>query len=153
MISSPYVDIMKVDKDGKASWCELGPTSNKDLMRVYDEMVADQNKLKELFHAPDSFSASLPVYTYGPDGTIVEKLCETPGWPNVTHDGCLQYANTFSTDRSKLLQTAIRHAKAALDATTSQIKDMQKDLMFLEETKIRQEKALHRLLQEETTNT
>jgi|TARA_Y100001934_G_C12387159_1_gene797212 hypothetical protein len=52
--------------------------------------------------AQDTFSASIPVYTTENDQVVV-KHCETPGWPNVTHDGLLMHKNVFSHDRSKVV--------------------------------------------------
>src|SRR5262245_1665200 len=50
-------------------------------------MEADSAKLRQLISEPDTFTANIPVFTYTYSGEIVEKLCETPGWPNITHDG------------------------------------------------------------------
>lgn len=65
----------------------------------------------EAINAVDEFSASIPVFTYH-EGEIIEKQCEQLGWPNVTHDGCLMYDNTFSTDRNQVVVWAIRDMKA-----------------------------------------
>jgi hypothetical protein len=99
IIGSPYIhDLIRVAFDGKVSWGNLGPSSNFNLSRYFREMTADPGKLKELIDTPDTFTGDLPVYTY--DGAeIIEKKCEEYGWPNVTHDGCLMYENTFSPDR------------------------------------------------------
>lgn len=67
---------------------------SKELVRYQAEMDADPSKLRELIEAPDSFTGSVVVYTYK-NGDIIEKLCEEPGWPNMTHDGDRMYANTY----------------------------------------------------------
>lgn len=49
-------------------------------------------QIKNAITVTDTFTASIPVYSYE-DGTIIEKLCEKPGSPNLTHDGDLMYDN------------------------------------------------------------
>src|SRR5690554_55799 len=61
--------------------------------------------IMHLLAEPDSFSESIPVYTF--EGScIVEKWCEKPGWPNVTHDGCMMHEDAFSTDRDEVVAWA-----------------------------------------------
>ena len=88
---------------------------NEALRRYQAEMDADPGKLKELLAAEDQFSASVPVFTY--DGArIIEKRCEKPGWPNVTHDGLMMYENTFSTSRDQVVAWAKQNAAVAVRA-------------------------------------
>ena len=72
--------------------------SNNQLSEYQRRMDADPALLKRLVQTSDTFAISIPVYTYN-DGTIIEKRCEAPGWPNVTHDGDMMYENRYSTDR------------------------------------------------------
>lgn len=53
----------------------------------------------------DVFTSSIPVFTYQ-DGDILEKQCEFVGCPNATHDGCLMFFNTFSTDKQHVIDQA-----------------------------------------------
>lgn len=77
--------------------------------------------------APDEFTASIPVYTY--DGAeIIEKLCEVPGWPNVTHDGCMMYENTFSTDKAQVVVWAKTNADSAVHWRTGTVAQLEKEL-------------------------
>ena len=76
---------------------------NDELKRYQAEMDADTAKLKGLVESEDTFDKSIRVYTYE-DGKILEKMCENPSWPNITHDGCLMYENTFSTDETRVVK-------------------------------------------------
>lgn len=111
-IGSSYVsDLIRVTLDGKLSWGNLGEcSSNADLIRYYKEMSADLDKLRELVTTPDTFAKSLPVFTWE-GGEIIEKQCEEYGYPNVTHDGLLQYENTFSPDRQQVIAWAKEDAR------------------------------------------
>lgn len=100
---------------------------NEHLMRCQAEMDADPDKLRELATSPDSFATAIPVYTYA-GGAILEKQCETPGWPNVTHDGCLMYENTYSTDKAQVVAWAKRNSAAAIQLTAAHIQRLEKDL-------------------------
>jgi hypothetical protein len=63
--------------------------------------------LRSLILEKDTFSRSLPVYTY--DGaSIVQAFCEAHGWPNVTHEGHVMYDNVYSASR----EVAVKRAKA-----------------------------------------
>lgn len=98
-----------------------------DLQRYWDELHADLDKLRALVEQPDTFEKSIVVYTYE-GGDIVEKLCEEPGWPNVTHDGLMQYENTFSTDRDYIIERARRNAEAAVKLGQDGLAQMEKQL-------------------------
>ena len=70
---------------------------------------ASPEELLQLIQTPDVFSAAIPVYTYK-DGEIIEELCETPGWPNVTHAGNMMFENTYSTDKATVIAWAKKSA-------------------------------------------
>ena len=108
---------------------EMGwSSSNEDLKRYRQEMQADPAKVRALIEAPDTFAASLPVYTYDYDGNIVEKRCEDYGWPNQTHDGDLMYDNTFFATRDEALEKAKREIAAAIEMNQSTVARMETDL-------------------------
>jgi hypothetical protein len=90
-------------------------------------MEADPATLKRLVSSPDTFEKSIRVYTYE-GAEILEKFCETPGWPNVTHDGEMMYDNTFSTDRDTVVEWAINNARAGVTVLTRQVQDLLGDL-------------------------
>lgn len=87
-----------------------------DYIRVHYQALheAEPAEIARLIAEPDSFKVSIPVYTYD-DGTIIEKSCETPGWPNVTHDGQLMYDNTFSTSKEKVIEWAKRNIACRIE--------------------------------------
>lgn len=84
-------------------------------------------ELLELIRAQDTFSADIPVYTYQ-DAEIIEKSCETPGWPNNTHDGELMRDNTFSTDRNTVIGWAKRSARLRVEAREESVEELRQTL-------------------------
>lgn len=129
-IGSPYIpDLIVVAMDGTI--LEEYDRLNEDLKRYVAEMKADPAKLREVLNAPDTFEASIPVYTYkGAD--IIEKLCEKPGWPNVTHDGDIMYENTFSTDKAKVVAWAKRNAGLGVKFANDKIEQLKSDIARVE---------------------
>lgn len=108
-IGSPYIhDLIVIGFDGSIIK-KLDSGVNEDLKRYQAEMLADMAKLKELVDSPDVFERSITIWTYE-GGDIIEKQCEVPEWPNVTHDGEMIYENTFSFDRSQVIEWAKREA-------------------------------------------
>lgn len=114
-IGSPYVhDLIVISHTGEVVKTGDHQYSNKDLCRYISEFNADPDKLKTLASSPDTFSKSITVFTY--DGCeIIEKQCEEPGWPNVTHDGQMQYNNCFSATRSVVIEFARQEAAADVE--------------------------------------
>lgn len=116
-IGSPYVgDLIVVKADGTVEAGIMGVDGNDKLQRYFNEMSADKEKLAALISAEDTFAKSIPVYTYE-GGQIIVKQCEELGWPNVTHDGQLMYANSFSGDKSEVVMWAKRNARAGVEIT------------------------------------
>lgn len=129
-IGSGYIsEIIVIGSDGRIKK-RSDELSNVELRRYLSEMDADVGKLKELVEMPDVFERSIPVYTYA-GGDILEKRCETLGWPNVTHDGMMMYENTFSDDRDKVIGWATRNAELAIKNTEERIVDMEGELVKL----------------------
>lgn len=102
-------------------------SSNADLARYQQEMDADPATLRALVQSPDTFSTGIHVYTYD-GGAILEKQCETPLYPNVTHDGCLMYENTFSTDKDEVVEWAKRNCDAAIRCVNESIQRLEHEL-------------------------
>lgn len=118
-IGSGYIhDIIVIGLDGviKKPYIER---SNQDLARYMQEMTSDLAALKRLIESPDVFDQSITVFTYDSETfDIIEKQCEKLGWPNVTHDGEMMYENTFSADRSVIVETAKRNIAAWIKSLT-----------------------------------
>jgi len=129
LIGSAYIsEIITIKDDGTCKWTSsIGPGSNGNLARYFKEMSADPAKVRELIEAPDAFAKSITVYTYD-GGVILEKKCEEPGWPNITHDGLIQYENTFSVDKAKVIQWAIENARCGVSLTENRIQEIEADL-------------------------
>ena len=83
---------------------------------IVKAMADDSQTLRRMIDTPDTFTASIPVYTFDYDGNIIEKRCEELGWPNVTHDGDMMYENQFFADRAECVAKAKRELAAALES-------------------------------------
>lgn len=123
-VGSPYIhNLIVVSMEGKVT--STREAWNDDLRRYLREFDADPEKLRRLIESQDHVSASVPVYTYE-GAKIIEKQCEKPGWPNVTHDGCLMYDNTFSENRDTIVERAKRDAASGVslgERRVSQLRD------------------------------
>lgn len=127
-IGSPYISaIITVTPDGiirkKYDW-----GSDADLQRYQEEITERPEKFRAAMEQEDQFSGSIPVYTYDGGRQIIQKFCETLGYPNCTHDGELMYDNTFSINREKIIQRAIRNTKSRIASFENKIKELQQDL-------------------------
>lgn len=119
-IGSPYIhNIIIIGLDGVVKKRYESGHTNEDLRRIQDAFDADPEKLKKLVLSSDTFDKTITVYTYD-GGDILEKKCEELGWPNVTHDGLMMYENTFSDDKTKVIQwakdDATRHIRDARES-------------------------------------
>ena len=145
-IGSPYISDLIVIANGELVK-RYDERSNEDLRRYMAEMDADLHKLRELALQPDVFERHVPVYTY--DGaTIIEKACEEPGWPNVTHDGDLMYENMYSTDREYIISQAKRNAIAGVSSYTRLVQRAREELAGLEADLAEQERFVAELEQQ-----
>lgn len=135
-IGSPYIsDIIVIGLDGsilkrydRDGWA----TGQNDLARYQSELAADPARLQRLIAEPDHFEKSVPVFTYD-GGRIIEKHCEEPGWPNVTHDGELMYDNRFSVDKAKVVEWAKTNADAGISMYARSIAQAREELSKLEQ--------------------
>ncbi|KQN09848.1 hypothetical protein ASE85_02620 [Sphingobium sp. Leaf26] len=127
-IGSPYIhNIIVISLDRGEIVRRWGTPHDGSLGRYLDEMDADPFKLADLVAQADVFERSMSVFTYE-GGDIVEKQCEELGYPNVTHDGCMQYENTFSPDAGLVRVWAIDSAKAGIEWMTEAVENAQRDL-------------------------
>lgn len=127
-IGSPYVpDLIVISLDGDIKKSKDDRYVNEDLQRYIAEMRSDPETLKKVVAASDSFSASIPVFTYD-GGDVIEKKCEKLKWPNVTHDGCLMYENTFSTDKEQVIKWAKSNAMSGISVMKDNIASRRKEL-------------------------
>lgn len=122
-IGSPYIhDIIVISKDGVLSK-EYDRDVNDKLARYQADMKADPEKLREMVLAEDTFETSIPVYTYR-GSEVIEKQCEQPGWPNVTHDGDMMYENTFFADRDEAIIAAKNNCEAGILLRRMELSDL-----------------------------
>lgn len=125
-IGSAYVHDIIVIRDGEI--VRRWGSGEGEIGRYLEEMDADPAKLAELAACEDQFEHSITVYTYE-GGAIVEKQCEELGWPNVTHDGLIQFENTFSADRAEVLAWAKRDAEAGIELGQDRVERAKADLV------------------------
>lgn len=130
-IGSAYIhNLIVVGLEGTIIKADDGRV-NEDLKRYMAEMKADPDKLRAVVRAKDRFEAAIPVYTYS-GGNIIEKQCEKPGWPNVTHDGDMMYENTYSTDKRKVVKWAKEKAKCGIELFHRRVEEIKGDLAEME---------------------
>lgn len=127
-IGSPYVhDLLTITDSGEVIVGKLALRANDKLSHYKEEMDADPAKLRGLLSRADTFERSITVYTF--EGSeIIECACEELGWPNVTHDGRMMYENTFSADRSEVVEWAKSNAAAGVDNWAYVVGEREHDL-------------------------
>lgn len=89
----------------------------------------------------DVFKENLPIFTYN-KSEMIEKKTECYGYPNVTHDGCLIYENTF-------FKTCHKAAIEALEEIKSYISWAKKDLIDLKKQIAKRECDVEEFLKHE----
>lgn len=107
-------------------------------------LAAAPEEILQLVHAPDLFAASLPVYTYH-GSEIIEKQCESYGWPNLTHDGEMMYENRFSKNKKTVIAWAKNSAASAAQHVRQAIAEAEARLTGLREELKAAEAALVKL--------
>lgn len=127
-IGSSYIpNLIEVGFDGQiAERCTA--LSNENLTRYQTEIEADPETFRRLMQEEDVFSASLPVYTFR-DAEVIEARCEEPGYPNVTHDGKLMYANKYSVDKATVVGWAKNEAAVGIKYAHKFIEKAERDLL------------------------
>jgi hypothetical protein len=114
--------------DSKTGELTESETFSGFLRQYYPKLrEASPEELLKLIEAPDTFATAIPVFTYE-GGQILEKQCETTGWPNVTHDGCMMFENMYSTDKIKVIAWAKHNAESAVSSMRDQIARIEKEL-------------------------
>jgi hypothetical protein len=123
-IGSGYIsDIIVVAPDGKILKRDDG-RGNKDIARYQKDIDEDPAKFAELFAREDVFERSLAVYTFS-GGDIVECFCEELGYPNLTHDGDVQYENRHSDNVPKVVAWAKIDAALGVRYSKRHIRDLE----------------------------
>ena len=143
-IGSPYIpDIIIIGLDGKLVKEDDG-RCNEDLKRYMAEFKLDPAKLREVVQAKDTFSKSIPVFTYD-GGNIIEKQCEKLGWPNVTHDGEMMYANMFSANKATVVKWAKENATGGIQWRLERIEQLKSQIAEIESGIAQQQANLAKL--------
>lgn len=126
-IGSGYVhDLATIDPT--TGTVRENPTFRDFLREHYPALLeSEPAEIARLINAPDSFSASITVYTYD-GGNIIEKQCEALGWPNVTHDGEVMYENQFSADLATVVAWAKRSADLGIRYGEESVEEIKQQL-------------------------
>lgn len=145
-IGSPYIsNIIEVSTKGKI--LKRYEWGSSDELANYQRAIEETPEVfTELMAKPDAFDKHITVYTYD-EGAILEKQCEELGWPNITHDGQLMYENTFSDNRAKIVETAIRNAQAHESMTNRALKEAQDQVIRLKKELEKVSADVEKLLQ------
>lgn len=128
-IGSGYIDLLRVSMDGQIEFAYQMGTDHQVYV-VQEAIKADPATAARLLTAEDTFERSITVYTYE-GAEILEKFCETTGYPNVTHDGLMMYENMFSTDRDLTIQRALANANANAEGLNRAIQNVEQQLLDL----------------------
>lgn len=126
-IGSGYVhDLATVDM--KTGCAVSNKTFSDFLSKDYPDLAAaNPVAILDAINTQDEFLASIAVFTY--DGsTIIEKQCEKIGWPNLTHDGCIMYQNTFSTDREQVVRWALQNMRLGVKYGRKSVSRIEQEL-------------------------
>jgi hypothetical protein len=103
-------------------------TFSSYLKEVYPLLQkASAEEVLQVLNTPDVFQVSIAVFTYH-GGDIIEKQCEVTGYPNITHDGCLMYENTYDTNKQKIAQRAKQNAQLGVKYTRKAVAEAEKEL-------------------------
>lgn len=134
-VGSPYISrLLVVHPDGKVEPNSL-LTDNSELWPVIAAMRADPGAVRRAIEAEDVFATSVPVYSCE-GAVLIESFCETPGYPNVTHDGTLMYENSYYLSRAEALevfsQAASRSVEHREEAVTRAREELDKALERLD---------------------
>lgn len=149
LVGSPYVGNLAEINPDTGTLCR-NTTFPRFLEENYPALAcADPAELIAILAAPDCFSASLPVWTY--DGAkIIEQQCEERGYPNVTHDGTLQYDNTHFDTPEKALAKAKRVAEADIEWATRAVAEADERLTGLRNDLARSQDVLNAIVSKES---
>lgn len=104
------------------------PTFSGFIKEYYPQLlnVSPQKSIQAL-QAPDTFSKSIPVFTY--EGSqIIEEQAEEFGYPHPTYSGKMQYENTFFKTKQQALMAAKTNNQAGISLTQEAIKSYQAKL-------------------------
>lgn len=110
----------------------VNPTFPDMKQKYPDLFAASPEEVRALISAPDSFERSLPVYAYR-GAEIIEKACEEYGWPHATHDGEVQYDNSHSPDRAKVVAWAKQSAAAEVKWLAERLERARQEVREIEE--------------------
>jgi len=129
-------------------------TFHSFLTEHYPELKkASAEKVLELINTEDVFLKSLSVYTYNYDGEILEKKCEKFGYPNVTHDGLIMNENTFSKDKSLIIERAKGELEIAVKWAGEAVDNAKKELTKQHEELVSRKSSLQKLTEKHLLNT
>lgn len=131
-IGSPYVyDLASINiETGKI--IRKSQSAFKDFLEKYYPIVekASPELIKDLLAQQDTFERSIAIYTFD-YGTydILTKYCESFGYPNVTHDGCLIHESEYFENRSEAVERAKESLANEIEWRSRRVKELEAELL------------------------
>lgn len=145
LIGDDPVPMIIVLNDGTVT---CAPDLSIEWLNHYVAMRQYKAKLAELIAQPDTFTASLPVFTFDHNGNIIEKQCEHYTNMATTHDGRLMSISYYFPNRADAAQAAIKQIERRIDAKCDEIASMEEDIKK-EQLAIRELRDKRQQLQQE----
>ncbi len=110
--------------------------------------AATKQDVLDALNEDDSFSRSIPVYYFDRKlGECVELMTEEYGYPNVTHDGTLQYSNIHYQTEKEAEEREIDSLTSAIDVMSETIDRKESELEDLNARFERSTELLYKLNQ------
>lgn len=129
-IGSPYIHDLAVvnietgDIKAKEYWEDF-------LKRDYPQLLeASKDEILKAIQEDDVFEKSITIFTFD-GGEILKKEAEKFGYPNITHDGCLMYENTFFKTEKEAVKKAISEISHELEFYSESIKEKEAEISRL----------------------
>lgn len=104
-----------------------------NVVNSFKELIDSSNdEILELLKTPDTFTQSLPVFTYE-EAQVIELACEDYGYPNVTHCGRLMYMNLYHKDKKTVIAWAKENALQDVRLEKIKIARLEQELLKAKE--------------------
>lgn len=145
LIGSRYVsNIVSVDMETGSVVCSK--TFPEFLRQYYPVLAkADPAEILSCIREQDIFERSVRIYVFM-NNEIVEKYCEEPCYPNVTHDGLMIYdGDSFSVDRDVVVRGAREYLERRCENAAETIERRKADIVEQEGYIAEWREAINRL--------
>lgn len=130
-IGSPYIHNLAII-DTETGEIVKGSPAFTDFLSKYYPKIIESTKEERLaaIRVIDSFKSNIPVYTFS-GGAIIQRLAESVGYPNVTHDGHLMHDNTYFKTKTEAIDAAISDNSSWLEYNLRSIGEKKAELAMI----------------------